>query len=45
MRPKAIPLLTKGQMKQLEEETKRKPTKKELETIKRAKERFKNCPL
>lgn len=45
MRPKAIPPLTKEQMKQLEEETKRKPTKKEVETMKRAKERFKKYPL
>jgi len=38
-------IVTEEQWKQLQKEIKRKPSKGDIERIKRAKERFKNYPL
>lgn len=45
MLPRPIPLLTEEQFEFIENEVKRKPTKGEIERIKRIKKRFKNTKL
>ncbi len=43
--PEPVPPLTDEQWAVVVKEMKRKPNKKDLERVKRAKEAFKNCPL
>jgi uncharacterized protein YneF (UPF0154 family) len=45
MLPKPIPPLNEEQWAAVQKEIKRKPSKKDIKRIKRAKETFKNCPL
>jgi hypothetical protein len=45
MLPEPVPSLTEEQWAVVEKELKRKPSKADIERIKRAKETFKNCPL
>lgn len=45
MRPKPIPSLSEKQFAQIQKEIERKPSKKDIERIKRAKEIFKDCDL
>jgi uncharacterized protein YneF (UPF0154 family) len=45
MLPEPIPPMTEEQWAAIEKEMKRKPSKADIERIKRAKKTFKNCPL